>query len=158
MASLLEEGVPVPKAFHVAAEVTFDDDIQEILQDERPDVDRIQNVIGTMRRWDVSADSTAIQSLARKRLERMMDKLSANPSDAVFLQRVQEELEMLRLLPVEINYWRSQNIYYKIANTTYRDVLPEAEAGNEDARRWVSAFKYLGELLFFNVSSMLPKS
>jgi hypothetical protein len=158
MASLLEEGVPIPRAFRVAAEVTVDDDIQEILRDEKPDIDKIQNMISTMRKWDVSADSTAIQFLARTRLEGMMETLSANPSDPAFLQRVQEELEILRLLPVEVDYWRSQNIYYKIANTTYRDVLPEAEAGNEDARRWVSAFKYLGELLFFNVSSMLPKS
>jgi len=94
--------------------------------------------------------------LARNKLERMIGKLSTNQSDLALLQSVQEALETFRLLPVELNYWQSQNIYYKIAKTTFRDVYLQAEAGYEDAHRWVSVFKYIGELLFFNISSILP--
>ncbi|HAM49551.1 MAG TPA: glycoside hydrolase [Nitrospiraceae bacterium] len=157
MGSLLEEGVPVPKAFRVAAEVTFDADLQKVLQDENLDVDRFQILISNMRRWKVSVDSENIELLARHKLERLIDKLSTNQSDLALLQRVQEALEIFKLLPVELNYWQSQNIYYKIAKTTFRDVFLPTEAGYEDAHRWVSVFKYIGELLVFNISSILPK-
>jgi hypothetical protein len=110
-----------------------------------------------MRRWKVSVDSENIELLARHKLERLIDKLSTNQSDLALLQRVQEALEIFKLLPVELNYWQSQNIYYKIAKTTFRDVFLPTEAGYEDAHRWVSVFKYIGELLVFNISSILPK-
>jgi alpha-amylase/alpha-mannosidase (GH57 family) len=151
MDSLLEEGVPMPKAFRAAAEIAFYADLQEVLQNEKPDVDRLQHLISDMKRWDISADSKDIEFLATNTLERMIEKLTTGQSDLASLQRVQEALEIFRLLPVELNYWRSQNIYYKMAKTTFRDVLLKAGAGNEDARKWVSAFKYIGELLFFSL-------
>jgi alpha-amylase/alpha-mannosidase (GH57 family) len=156
MGFLRETGMPVKKAFYSAAEVTLNSDIKKAFLEEVTDVGRIQNLFNDMKRWDVLLDSIDIEFIVRRKLEGLMEKLYTNPSDLVLLLEIQKVLELLKLLPIEINYWQTRNIYYKMAKTTYREFLLKTRAGNEDAVRWVDTFKYLGEMLFFNISSVLP--
>jgi alpha-amylase/alpha-mannosidase (GH57 family) len=156
MSFLLDTGMPLKKAFYSVAEVTLNSDIKKALLKEVTDVDRIQNLFNDMKRWDVPLDSVDIEFIVRHKLEGLMENLYTNPSDLILLLEIQKVLELLKLLPIEINYWQTQNIYYKLAKTTYREFLSKTGAGNEDAVRWVDTFKYLGEMLGFNISSVLP--
>ena len=115
------------------------------------DVNRIQHLMNEIKKWQVTLDSLDFEFAIRHRLERMMADLYENPIDYDLLLRILKLLELFRLLPVEINYWQAQNIYYKIAKTAFRDFLLKAKNGNEDARKWLPTFKYLGEMLFFNI-------
>jgi hypothetical protein len=156
MGFLLETGMPVKKAFYSAAEVTLNSDIKKAFLEEVTDVGRIQNLFNDMKRWNVPLDSVDIEFIVRHKLEGLMEKLYTNPSDLVLLLEIQKVLELLKSLPVEIIYWQTRNIYYKMAKTTYREFLLKTRAGNEDAVRWVDTFKYMGEMLGFNISSVLP--
>ena len=157
MSFLQETGMPVKKAFLSAAEVTLKFDIEKALLEEVLDIDKVQNLIGEMKKWDVPLDSVDIEFKVRHTLEGLMEKLCAFPSDITLLLEIQKRLELLRLLPIEINYWQIQNIYYRMAKTIYRDVfLKKRLSGDEDAVRWANTFKYIGEMLFFNTSSMIP--
>jgi alpha-amylase/alpha-mannosidase (GH57 family) len=156
MGFLRETGMPVKKVFYSAAEVTLNSDIKKAFLEEVTDVGRIQNLFNDMKRWDVLLDSIDIEFIVRRKLEGLMEKLYTNSSDLVLLLEIQKVLELLKLLPIEINYWQTRNIYYKMAKTIYREFLLKTRAGNEDAVRWVDTFKYLGEMLGFNISSVLP--
>ena len=158
---LQETGMPVPKAFRAAAELTINLDIEKAFSEEKIDVDKIQNLINDIRKWNIPVDSINVEFIARHKFEEIMKKLHANPSDFNLLLDVQRALESIRLLPVEINFRQMQNIYYKIAKTDYMKFLTKAKSGEPeiaaDADKWIAAFKYLGEMLFFNVSAVLSK-
>jgi alpha-amylase/alpha-mannosidase (GH57 family) len=154
---LQEMGMPIKKAFLSASEITLNSDIKKAFLEEALDIQRIQSLFNDLRRWDAPLDSIDIEFIARHKLEEMMVKLHANPLDLDLLLEIQKILELFKMLPVKINYWQTQNIYYKMAKTTYKEFLLKTMAGNEDAIRWVDTFKYLGEMLFFNISSVLPE-
>jgi alpha-amylase/alpha-mannosidase (GH57 family) len=156
MSFLRETGMPVKKVFYSAAEVTLNSDIKKAFLEEVTDVDRIQYLLNDMNQWNVPLDSIDIEFIVRRKLERLMEKLYTNPSDLVLLLEIQKVMELLKSLPIEINYWEPQNLYYKMAKTIYREFLLKTGAGNEDAVRWMDTFKYLGEMLLFNISSVLP--
>jgi hypothetical protein len=149
MGFLQETGMPVPKAFRTAAEFTLNFGIKRAFSEENIDADRVRNLISEIKKWNVSFDSLDIEFIVRHRLEKMMEKLYANPSDFTQLQNIQKVLELLKLMPVEINYWQVQNIYYRMAKKVYSEFLVKAKAGDEDAARWIETFKYLGQMLFF---------
>lgn len=156
MGFLQESGMPVKKAFYSAAEFILNSDIKKAFLDESIDVDRIAYLIHEIKRWQVPLDSLDFEFAIRHRLERMMADLYENPIDYALLLKILKLLELLRLLPVEINHWQVQNIYFKIVKSAYGNFLLQAKNGNEDAKKWLATFKYLGELLFFNISSLLP--
>jgi len=156
MGFLKEIGMPVKKAFCKAAEIILNADMKKVFLEEILDVSRIQNLLDEMKWWDVPLEPVEIEFVARHQLESLMQNLSTNPSDIVMLFEIQKRLELYKLLPFEINYWQAQNTYYKIAKTIYREVLTKAKS-EEDARKWLAPFKYIGELLFFDIASILPE-
>jgi hypothetical protein len=158
MGFLRETGMPLKRTFLSAAEVILNFDIKKALMDELVDVGRIQNLISDMKKWDVSLDSVDIEFAVRRALEEQMEKFYMNPSDLTILLDIQQRLELLKLLPVEINYWQTQNIYCKIVKALYSEIGLKASSSDEEAIRWVNAFKYLGEMLFFNTLAVLPQS
>ncbi|MCL0086271.1 DUF3536 domain-containing protein [Thermodesulfovibrionales bacterium] len=155
---LHEHGIPVPEAFRAATEFTLNIDIERAFLEDELDIERIQNLIDDIKKWGVSLDFINLEFRARHKFERMIRKLYLNPSDFTQLLEIQKALEALKLLPVEIDYWQMQNIYYKIAKTTFMKFLLNAKTGDEDAIRWIEVFKYLGEMLSFDISSVLPEN
>jgi alpha-amylase/alpha-mannosidase (GH57 family) len=158
MGFLKEMGIPVKQAFLSAAEFILNADLKKVFLDELLDVNKIQNLFEEMKRWDVPYDTVNIEFSVRRSLEKQMETLCLNPFDLNLLLDIQQRMEVLKLLPVEMNYWQTQNNYYRIAKTAYQEVSLKVDAGADDAKRWVNAFRYLGEMLFFNIDSILTKS
>jgi hypothetical protein len=160
MTFLQETGMPVPvrRIFLPASEVTLNFDIKKSFQEDVIDAVRIQNLIQDVQKWDVSLDLIDIEFTAMRKLEELMELFSQNPSDLSLLLDIQKRIELLKLLPVEFNFWQTQNIYYKMAKTAYREFLSKANAGDADAKKWIDVFKYIGEMLFFSIPSVLPEN
>lgn len=158
MGFLKEMGIPVKQAFLSAAEFILNAGLKKAFLEELLDVNKIQNLFNEMKRWDVTYDSLDIEFSVRRSLEEQMETLCLNPFDLNLLLDIQQRLEVLKLLPFEINFWQAQNNYYKIAKTVYQEMSRKADSGADDAKRWVNAFRYLGEMLFFNLGSVLSHS
>jgi hypothetical protein len=65
-------------------------------------------------------------------------------------------IELAQSIPIDMNYWQSQNIYYRIMKRAYGDFALRAAAGDEAAAAWVRSFTHLGEILSFNVAAVAP--
>lgn len=155
MGFLQEIGMPVKKAFYSAAEFILNSDIKRAFEDEFIDIEKIQGLIFEMKKWRVPIDSVEIEFIVRGRLEKLIEDLYSS-SDINLLLEIQKMLELIKSLPLEVNYWKTQNIYYKIAKDLYGQFLLKSRQGDENAKRWIASFKYIGEMLFFNVSAILP--
>jgi alpha-amylase/alpha-mannosidase (GH57 family) len=156
MSFLLDTGMPVKKSFFTAAEETLNYDLKKVLQEDVIDADRIQNLLGDMRKWNVIPDSVEIEFSARRKIEALMEQFCRDDDDTPLLAEIQKRLELMKILPIEFNYWQTQNIYFRLSKTVYRDQFLKAKSGDENAVRWINIFTYLGELLFFNIGSVLP--
>ena len=156
MGFLKETGIPIKQAFLSAAEFILNIDLKKAFLDEVLDVYAIQNLFQEMKRWDLSYDTVDIEFSVRRSLEKQMETLCADPFDLNLLLDIQQRLEVLKSLPVEIDYWQAQNSFYKISKTAYQEMSLNADSKSDDAERRMNAFRYLGEMLFFNVGSVLP--
>jgi alpha-amylase/alpha-mannosidase (GH57 family) len=156
MSFLLDTGMPVKKSFFTAAEETLNYDLKKVLQEDMIDAERIQNLLGDMRQWKVNPDTVEIEFTARRKIEALMEQFCVNPDDALLLAEIRKRLELMKILPIEFNYWKTQNLYFRLSTTVYRDMLLKGKSGDENAVKWINIFTYLGELLFFKVASVLP--
>ncbi len=153
-----ETGMPVPKEFRAAAGFTLNFDIREMFLGETMDVDRVQDLARDMKRWDFPLDSVDIEFTVRHRLENIMEMLQDAPGNIPLMTEVRNMLEVIRLFPIDINYWQVQNFYYRIAKTVYRDFSAKANSGDAEAVQWRSIFKYIGEMLYFDINAVLEET
>ncbi len=101
-------------------------------------------------------NSVEIEFIVRKKLENLIEKLYSSGNIEVLFE-LHRLLELIKSLPVEVNFWHIQNIYYKIAKSLYIEFLLRSKEGGENAKKWVASFKYIGEMLFFNIPAILPE-
>ena len=152
-----ETGMPVPRAFIAAAEVSLNSDIKNALTEEEVDADKFRKIIASTERWGVATITPDIEIFIRRHLEGLMTSFSLNPSDFNLLTRIRKLMELLRSIPVEIVLWQIQNIYYNLAKTTYREFLARTQGGDQEAAGWVEEFGQLGQILTMNLTAVLAE-
>lgn len=157
MSLIRETGMPVPKAFSTAADFTLNLNIREAFLEESIDADKISGIVDEITRWGLEVESVDLEFVIRRRIEKLMDSQYREGPDLLPLLRLQSVIELVRSLPLEINYWQTQNTWHRVALEIYPEMLPRSRSGDEDAGQWIAAFRYLGEMLFFDVSALLPE-
>jgi hypothetical protein len=157
MGFLQVTGIPIPKAFYTAADFILNVDLKTAFAEEI-DAEKIRNIINDMKKWRLTVEPLELEYKGRHKAEEIMTKFGDNLSDIPLLLETQKVIELLRSLPIEINLWFMQNIYFKIAKTHYKEFLSKEKAGDKDAARWVEVFKQIGHNLFFNITAVLPEA
>ncbi|NUN24287.1 MAG: DUF3536 domain-containing protein, partial [Candidatus Jettenia caeni] len=156
MGFLKDTGMPVPGVFYTAAEFTLNHDLKKAFE-EGLDADKIRGIVHEIKRWNVTVDSSALEFIVRRKIEKLMDELYKNIPDISLLRKMEKKLQILSLLPFEVNLWYVQNIYYKMAKTIYKDFLLRTKFDERDKSCWVEEFKKIGRILSFNTDIVLPK-
>ena len=157
MVFLQETGMPIPKAFYTAADFILNVDLKRAF-DKEIDAEKIQNIINDIKRWHITVEALELEFKVRHKAEEIMGRFFMNVSDIFLLLETQKAIELAKSLPIEINLWHIQNICYKITKTNYKEFLSRARLDNKDAARWIESFKHLGQMLFFNLSAVLPEA
>lgn len=150
-------GIPVPEAFLAAASFVLNIDLKRAFSEEAIDIEKLKSIIAEIKTLNVAIDSVGLEFLLRKKGEAMMDRFSGAASEFTLLSDLSVFIEAARSMPVEVNYWLMQNVYYELAKTVYKEYLSASKAGDESAVRWVEVFRSVGEKLFFNIDAVLPK-
>lgn len=154
MGVLQESGMSVPRRFLTTAEIALNLDLEKELDAEKVDAEKIRRIIDEMQSCRLPPDTVEIELLIRRRLEAAMVRLREDPMNYNLLTEIRSLLAMT-FIPVEINFWLIQNIYFSIAKTSVRDVLRKKRKGVEAAEKWVGAFSEIGRMLSFNTDSVL---
>ncbi len=157
MAFLQETGIPLPRAFLTAAELTLNHDLKRAFSGERIDIETVRAAAEDVQKWSLGIDSIEVEFKARHRAEQMMAEVFKDPFNLAVLKETRQVIELLQLLPMEINYWQMQNAYYRTARAAYVGFLMRAKAGDSEAAEWAEEFKGLGRALSFNIDAILPR-
>ena len=89
----------------------------------------------------------ALEHTLRRSLERMAERLAAEPTDMAVLQNLEVALDLLHSLPFKLNLRKVQNLFYAMLGTVYPDFKKKSEQGDTKSREWIGHFLSLGERL-----------
>ncbi len=152
MRFLASIGTPVPREFQIAAEFAINTELRRLVSTEPLNLDRIYALRREAGRSGVRLDSAGLGYALARTIERITEAFGERPEDITLIQRLDEAVSLARTLVFEIDVWKTQNIYYDLLQSVFREFQHEADQGYADARQWVAAFTALGQQLRFRVS------
>jgi alpha-amylase/alpha-mannosidase (GH57 family) len=158
MGILRDTGTPIPARFFTTAEIALNLELRKSFTTERVDVDGAGRILGEMRSWNVRLDSVDLEFLIRRKIEKMMEEFRENPGNTDHLEELRRLMDFVAEIPVELNRWKAQNIWFEMAKTEYPRFFACSRTGEGNGMTWVEEFGKLGELLEFNTRAVIPES
>ena len=149
---LHEVSYPLPSPLLAATEVILNTDIRKVLEEEKPDLDKLKQLISAVKRWTVNIDKPTLSFAANSMINTLSEKLNLNSNDLSIIETLEHTIRLLRLLALELDLSNSQNIYFCIGQTILSDKVKEREESkDEKAGEWLDAFYKLGHQLHVKV-------
>lgn len=139
--------IPVPKPLYVTAEYIVNNDLKRIFEGEDVNVGKLGNLINDVKRWPLEVDAAMLGFVASSWINATISKLSKQPEDIALFEKIEIVMELLKHLPIELNIWEAQNIYFDIGKNLYSSMRERAERGDDFARKLVDLFSQLGHYL-----------
>ena len=143
MNAMTNSGIPLPEAWKNAVQFIVNNKLQRFFTDAVFDVRQLKTLLREVKKWGVEVTNEQRFSLAAgegifREVKRLLDAETPATGE---LSRLNDALALLPEADVEINYWRSQNHYYRVL-CDYK----QGERQFEDPE-WRRAFMQLGQLL-----------
>lgn len=154
MGFLRETGMPVPQYFMTTAGTALNLKLQKMFTSEAVDLGRLREDVNEIRSWNVALDNVALEFIIRRRTERTMAALLEEPENDQRLTELILLVEAVALLPLEVNLWQTQNMYWTMLQHRASE-LRSSEGGSSGLSSWSEAVRTLGQLLFFNETAIL---
>jgi hypothetical protein len=151
MRFLSELHVPLPPILRTTAEFVLGSAVQRALMEQELDLDRIRMLLQAARHDGVNLDIPGLESALRQRLNAQVEQWALKPGDPEALEMVAALVSLARVPPLEVDLWKSQNVYYQ---------LVEALSGVSHTRisgAWLDHFRGLGKWLGMAVPQRSPE-
>ena len=143
---LHENRIPLPKTLGSVAEFVFNCDLGRLLGEPEISVEKLQRLAREIRTWPFKRDRAGLDFVVAARVSAMMARIAARPEDVAAIEHATQIIRLFLELRLEVDLWKAQNIFYAGAQNLYRDRRDEVEY-DAFAKRWVTAFEALAELL-----------
>ncbi|TYO94719.1 DUF3536 domain-containing protein [Desulfallas thermosapovorans] len=147
MRFLKDLGIPLPQAMLCATELNLNAQLRSSFTRSEPDIEHINALFNEAKTLDIKLDDTSLGYVIRITLEKMAESLHADPSNLNLLGNLDTMTGLARTLPIEVDLWKVQNIYYRLLHEVYPYLRRKAEQGDEETWAWVGRFAALGEKL-----------
>lgn len=151
MRFLTDLNIPLPPAFHAAAEFVLNGYLREIIEREDIDTERVLASLEAAKFEGVRLDSATLEFAYRQNLQRLTERFVTDPSDAC-LELLSNAASVLDHLPFSVDLWKVQNGYCQALKTVYPEMLNQCESGDQSAKAWIDGFKRLGDKLRVKVT------
>lgn len=139
--------MPAPRELALAAEFILNEDLRSLLEAEEPDFAGLQKTVDEIKRWFVNLDSAMLSYVAGRSFKNLMTRLSQTPDNTDLMNSVNKLFDVLNGLPLDMNLWKAQNIYFNVGQKMYSSMKGKAGAGDEFAKKWIKNFDALGSHL-----------
>lgn len=147
MLILRDLSIPLPKPFALSAEMTIAASLRRLLEAEKPDLMRLEQLVEEIARWKVETDWNSLSFAATSKLEGLLEALGNTPEDVALLETTEGLVRILRPSPLDLALTKAQPLYLSIARRFLPQVKEKAVSGDGDAGRWVEHFETLGRHL-----------
>ena len=147
MQAMREMRIPVPKAFATATELILSTNIRHELLSEELDLKEILRLVQESERWSLELDKQNLSFVASQRVNSLMQRLAGIPEDTTLLETIGNVLRVLSTIPLELDLWKAQNIYFLIGTQRYDEMEKRSNQRDSNAKTWLEHFNRLGEHL-----------
>ncbi|MEA1943755.1 MAG: DUF3536 domain-containing protein [Euryarchaeota archaeon] len=148
MQVMRELQIPLPKALAITVEFILNTDLRKLLETEELDLEHLQKLVEEAKKWSFELDMTTLGFVASQRINSLMEKLSMTPEDVSLLETIETIFRTLSALSLELDLWKTQNIYFSISRQLNGGMRERAEKGDQTAKKWVEHFNNLQDYLY----------
>jgi alpha-amylase/alpha-mannosidase (GH57 family) len=139
--------LPMPESLLGPAEFVLDADFRALLAAPETDFAKLDALVAEYRKWSIVPDNADFGYLAGRRLESLMARWAERPQDRGLLKAADRLLAVLKPLEIEIDLWKSQNLYVSRGRAAFADNAKRAAGGDAAAKEWLAAFEAAGASL-----------
>jgi hypothetical protein len=147
---------PLPAELKTAADYVLNADLRREFEVTETDVARVRRLFEEARAGSVELRVDGLAYSIKANLDRRMETLAAQPDDGAFLARTSEVAGVVPEMGLEVNFWKTQNIYFRLLHDVVPRFRARAEAGDAAAAEWLTHFLKLGECLGFQMNGGGP--
>jgi alpha-amylase/alpha-mannosidase (GH57 family) len=140
---LKDIGIDPPKELQSAAEVAIGSEIRKVLASKDLDLSLLEKLSNDAKLFSTTLDGEQLGLEASDRITSEISKLVDTPNDVELMERVERLVRLASRLPIQMNLWRAQNLFYSLAKRNYLQVKDQSKEGEEEMIRWIAAFKRL---------------
>lgn len=151
MRFLSEIGHPLPRSFHVAAELAIGTELRGAFEADEPEQNKINGLLEEAAIFRIPLDERGLAYAVARNAERIALQLRAIPFELSRLRSLEALVGMGLALPFKVNFWKTQNLFHEILQTVYPGILQRAAGGDEGSGAWVQHFTTLGEKLSIRI-------
>lgn len=144
---LVAQDLPLPRAFTLAAEFVVNHDIRAQFDAEDIDIELAGELVADAAALKIPLDREGLAYALKRTLERLASRLAEQPADLHTLETLARAATLARSLPLAVDLWKVQNLYYEMLASVYREQNVRAQAGAPDALRWIELFRTIGAQL-----------
>jgi len=151
MRFLKQIGAPLPPALRTASDFILNTELRQQFEGDQPDSARIRALLEEAQEDNVQLHRDELGYAIKKRLDRWLEQLTISPDDEPLLAHAAELAETVHAMDLEVNLWKTQNLFFKLLNGTAPDRRERAGRGETTAQTWLKDFVKLGKQLGFKV-------
>lgn len=129
MRFLKDLNIPQPAALYTAAKFVLNTSLRRAFQGDMLDLEHIRALLNEAEISNVPLDGVSLGYVLEQTLERMGERLRAEPMDHSLIGHLDAVIGLVSSLPFEVDLWKVQNIYYRLLQTIYPDPTGKGQAG-----------------------------
>jgi alpha-amylase/alpha-mannosidase (GH57 family) len=148
---LSQAGLPKPPALTLAAGFAINAGLRRALESDPVDVAQMRSFLTLAKSDQLPLETANLSYIADQRMKRAMVELQMSAGSLEILDRALTLARNLVELPIELNLWQAQNIWYEILGTANYALTALLE---EDRPRWDKSFSALGACLSIDCASI----
>lgn len=142
MTLILQSDIPVPEAYQSAVQFVVNHDLHEFFENGNFNIRELHRLAEELKHWDVEiTNEQSFKLAASERIYREVKKIETGEASLKEVENLIEVLETLDSMPVTLNVWKSQNVFFYIFQGYKKGEWVFA------SKEWERAFLRLGELL-----------
>jgi alpha-amylase/alpha-mannosidase (GH57 family) len=157
MQAMSEMQIPLPEALAAPAAFVLNTDFRRLIEQDDVDIEGLKKVVDGYRLLSIEPDAAGLGFAASRRIATLMMRFAANPHDLKSLQSIVDIFSTLKPLELELDLWKSQNIYFSLSRTLYAGAREKAARKEAAAKDWLSTFEALGDFLRVNPAAISRK-
>jgi len=143
--------IPMPKALSTPLDFILNHDLHHLLESERIDLEKLQQIYDNFKKWNINPEQPILGFKAAVCINRLMREFAENPDDFSFLETIVKTIELLQSLPMELDLWEAQNIFFAIEKEHFKKLEKQTSEDDETSSLWKDHFSKLGELLHIKI-------
>ncbi|OGX07438.1 MAG: hypothetical protein A2Z88_07150, partial [Omnitrophica WOR_2 bacterium GWA2_47_8] len=138
--------IPLPKVLANTVLVMLNKDLLEALGNG-PDFERLEKLVQEVREWSLEIDKVTLEFVVKQKVNGLMADFLKEPEGAGALKTLETLLRTLSPLHLNLDLWRTQNIYFFIGKKFHSKMRDRAGQADEKAKEWLEYFNRLGDYL-----------